>query len=286
VLEIAPTHEPASPTLEAAAELHTAPPEGEAPAPAERALPEIEHAIGTTRQAVLDHFLDSEGDQSMSQIKAALANVLPGTVEAAVRREYEAGRLLRVAPGVYRLAPKPPEPPKAAPPTESPKIREDGRTTEQWFALLEAWDADPSSWNVERNGAPPGTPDHRIPWDIAMRFADRLRKRQERRRERDEADAKLRNQLLAACAGNYSPGPGLNDLAPIRLAMQVVPLDSILSSIRGKTDKKLYPGNEPATSWRSERLLRAIAQDYCRFHRGAVHGAGVVGRRNGAGEAR
>jgi len=76
----------------------------------ERVLPEIEHAIGATRQAILDHFIDSEGDQSMSQIKATLPNVLPATVEACVRREWQQGRLLRISPGVYRLAsPRPPE---------------------------------------------------------------------------------------------------------------------------------------------------------------------------------
>jgi hypothetical protein len=73
---------------------------------AERTLPfEIKHAVGATRQGILDHFLDldAETNQSMAQIKAALPHVLPGTVEAAVRREWECGRLLRVSPGVYRL---------------------------------------------------------------------------------------------------------------------------------------------------------------------------------------
>src|SRR5437899_1861102 len=91
-----------------------------AAAVADRAMPEIEYPVGPVRQAILDHFLDSDSpEQSMAQIKAALANVLPGTVEACVRREWEAGRLLRVSPGVYRLAPAkppgPPEPPEPAP---------------------------------------------------------------------------------------------------------------------------------------------------------------------------
>jgi hypothetical protein len=78
---------------------------------------EIEYPIGATRQSILDHFIDTEGDQSMAQIKAALPNVLPGTVEACVRREWEAGRLLRVSSGVYRLAPpEPPERPSTPPP--------------------------------------------------------------------------------------------------------------------------------------------------------------------------
>jgi len=50
---------------------------GDAPTvPTERVLPEIEYAIGGTRQAILDHFTDIEGDQSMAQIKAALPTVL------------------------------------------------------------------------------------------------------------------------------------------------------------------------------------------------------------------
>jgi hypothetical protein len=48
------------------------------------------------------------------------------------------------------------------------------------------------------------------------------------------------------------------------MAMQLVPLERILSAIRNKTDKKLFPGNEPATSWREERLLREIADSYFR----------------------
>jgi integrase len=60
------------PAPEAASEFEVAPPEADLPASAEapadaRALPEIEHAVGATRQAVLDHFLDTEGDQSMAQ---------------------------------------------------------------------------------------------------------------------------------------------------------------------------------------------------------------------------
>jgi hypothetical protein len=77
----------------------------------------------------------------MAQIKAGLSNVRPGTVEVAVRREWQQGRLLRVAPGVYRLAP--------------PKPPEDGHTEEEWFAALEAWVVDHTSWDTERLGPQP-----------------------------------------------------------------------------------------------------------------------------------
>jgi len=47
--------------------------------------------------------------------------------------------------------------------------------------------------------------------------------------------------------------------------MELVPLDRILMAIRHKTDKKVCPQNEPATSWREPRLLKAVAENYCRF---------------------
>jgi hypothetical protein len=128
------------------------------------ALPEIEHAIGATRQAVLDHFLDTEGDQSMAQIKAALSNVLPGTVEACVHREWQQGRLLRISPGVYRLAPaRPVEPPKPPSPPPPPTPGDEA----MWFEALERWAVD-RSWDTEL-GPPPDQPNN-IPADIKGAF--------------------------------------------------------------------------------------------------------------------
>jgi hypothetical protein len=106
--EPAPLVQPASDDTEApSARVPAAGAPAEMPADAP-ALPEIEHPIGPTRQAVLDHMLDSEGDQSMAQIIAGVGNASRNTVETAVRREYESGRLLRISPGVYRLAPRNP----------------------------------------------------------------------------------------------------------------------------------------------------------------------------------
>ena len=105
-----------------------------------------------------------------------------------------------------------------------------------------------------------------------MRFNDRLRKRQERRREpeaaaarRAAADAELRDKLIAAAGGNVMRGPGIEDLAPIKAAMEFVPLDRILTSIRDGLHRLMCPASEPATSWREPRLLKRIAQDYCQF---------------------
>ncbi len=160
----APSHEPVTPA-------------------AYRAMPEIEYPVGPVRQAVLDHFLDSDSpEQSMAQIKAGLSTVLPGTVEAAVRREWEQGRLLRVAPGTYKLAPaRPVEQSKPAP--QPPPTPTEEST---WLARLDAWATDPSSWDVEAFGPPPDQPNN-IPADIKARFNDRVRKRAERRREAEAA---------------------------------------------------------------------------------------------------
>src|SRR6267143_1506783 len=95
--------EPVSPAPEAAAELDAAPGEVQSPnsaignrgtetpaAPAAgRVLPEIQHPIGTLRQAVLDALLDSEGPRTVSQILAELpAGTSRNTAESAIKRNY------------------------------------------------------------------------------------------------------------------------------------------------------------------------------------------------------
>ncbi len=272
--------EPAPPNLaeisarsapEATAELEAAAPQASeavasADPSAERALPNVEH-LGVLRRAVLDALLDADEPLSVSRI---LAEMPPGTTrgsaESAVRREWEAGRIERVAPGVYGLAPpKPPEPPKPTPqPPPTP--------TEEaiWFEALERWVVDRSSWDVEKFGPPPDAPNNNIQPAVKLRFNDRLRKREERRREAEAAaarqgaaDAELRDRLIAATGGNIVRSSAVDDVAPIKLALQVVPLERILSAIRSKTDRKLYPKNEPAASWGEPRLLKAIAESYC-----------------------
>jgi hypothetical protein len=250
-------------------------------------LPKIEHAIGPLRQAILDHLLDSvdAGPQSVAQILAAMP---PGTTrsnaEAAIHREYKAGRIDRVSSGHYVLAPpKQPEPPDPPPPAAVKMVAMAtgfawpsdpqalaGMTEAQWFEALEKWHADPASW--QPLGPPPDDPANKVPYDIMRRWQDRVRKREERRAEAEAAAARqaaadrdLRDQLLAACHGNFVRGPALDDVAPIRAALETVPLDVVLSAIRSKTDRKIYPHNEPATSWHEPRLLKAIAEQFCRF---------------------
>ncbi len=262
---------PIQPAPEAVAELAGAPPEAEAPgAPVvgERVLPEIEHPIGPLRQAVLDALADADEPLSVARILAELpAGTSRNSAETAIRREHESGRIKRVAPGTYILAkPKPPEPPK--PPSPPAPLSEDEAI---WFDALERWMID-RSWDVEELGLPPDAPNNNIPPDIRVRFNDRLRKRLERRRgaeiaatARAAADRQLRNQLLAATHGNFQRGPGIDDVSPIRLAMELVPLDEILLAIRQQTDRKLFPKNQPATTWRELRLLKAVAERYCLF---------------------
>src|SRR5258708_38374548 len=48
-------------------------------------------------------------------------------------------------------------------------------------------------------------------------------------------------------------------------AMEFVPLDRILTSIRDGLHRLTCPASEPATSLREPRLLKRIAQDYCHF---------------------
>lgn len=272
-----------------AAALDATPPDDSAVSGAgasERVLPAIENAIGPLRQAILDHLLDmvDAGPQSVAQILAALpAGTTRGNAEAAIHREFRAGRIRRVSPGHYVLAPPKPPAPPAPPPAAAvallaaiasfaPPIDLAGMTESEWFAALEAWHADPSTWDVAKLGPPPDQAGHRVPPPILAVFRDRVRAREKRAREaeaaaarRAAADRELRDQLIAACHGNLIRGPALDDVAPIRAALETVPLDVVLAAIRGKTDRKIFPGNQPAVSWREERLLRAIAEKFCRY---------------------
>ena len=215
---------------------------------------------------MIDHLTDSEGPQTVAEIIQG-TGLIRNTAEQAIFRAVQAGQIERTAPGTYKLAaPKPPRPPSPEPPPPSPA----GHTDEEWIARIEAWQVNRASWNIEEDGPPPNDPNHRIPLDVVGRFNDRRARGAKEREKRDAAaakqeaaDAALRDQLIAATGGNYTPGPGIQDISPIKVALELVPLNYILSAIRHKTDRKCYPKNEPATSWREVRLLKAIAEDYC-----------------------
>jgi hypothetical protein len=278
------------PVPEAAAVFDAAPPQAEAPAAPTPPAPEesvassaevepevvesfdprisIPESLGPVRRAVLEGLLDGEGPMSVAQLHALMPVGTPrGTAEAGILREFRSGRIMRTSPGVYKLAPA--RPPEAKPtPPDPPAVRSDGMTDQDWLAALETWSID-RSWDTEL-GPPPDQPNN-IPADIKVRFNDRLRKRAERRREaevtaakRTAADAELRDKLIAATGGNVIRGPAIDDVTPIKLALELVSVDRVLSAVRNKTDKRMFPGNEPATSWREQRLLLEIAENYCR----------------------
>jgi hypothetical protein len=84
-----------------------------APTP-ERVLPQIEHPIGKLRQSVLDALIDADEPLSVARILAKMpAGTSRNSAESAIKREFDAGRIKRVAPGTYVLAkPKPPPKPE------------------------------------------------------------------------------------------------------------------------------------------------------------------------------
>jgi hypothetical protein len=55
------------------------------------------------------------------------------------------------------------------------------------------------------------------------------------------ADRELRDKLLACCNGDFTLGPALDDLSPIKLILEVVPLDHIMFAIRQKVDRPSRP---------------------------------------------
>jgi hypothetical protein len=232
----------------------------------------IPESLGRLRRAILEGLIDADAPMSVSQLHACMPVGTPrGTTEAGILREYRSGRIERVGPGIYRLAPpKPAEPPKPSP--DPPQAHGDGLTEEAVFEALERWATDSASWNVERFGPPPDDENTQISLDVRTRFFDRIRKKEARRREASAADAKrvaadreLRDKLIAATHGGFTAGPALDDVSPIRAAMELVSLERILQAVRHKTDPKCDPKNTPATSWRDPRLLEEIAEQYCQY---------------------
>jgi hypothetical protein len=69
------------------------------------------------------------------------------------------GRIVRTLPGHYVIAP--------SPPPEQPNVRDDGHTEEEWFAALEAYLVDSSTWDTEKLGPPLGRATNRIPQAIS-----------------------------------------------------------------------------------------------------------------------
>jgi len=199
-------------TAAAEAPAESVPPEAAA-APAPEA--ELETEVNkSARERVIDHLTDSEGPQSVEQILAG-TGLNRNACEQAIFRAKKAEQIIWVAPGVYALAP--PKPPPRS-------LR--GHTDDEWIARIKAWQANPASWKIEEDGPPPNNPNHRIPQDVVGQFKDRQKREREKAAKQDAeaaaarqaaADRQLRDQLLAATGGNYTPGPALDDVAPIKM---------------------------------------------------------------------
>ncbi len=226
----------------------------------------IPESLGPVRRAILEGLIDSEGPMSVAELHALMPVGTPrGTTEAAILREYRSGRIIRTSPGHYTLAPaRPVEQAKPAPLPEP--VGSDGHTDEQWLAWLGDWRATGK-------------------WDAPSKHNDRVRKREERRKDaeaatarRAAADAELRTALLTACNGNFSASLQVDDLAPVREVLKVFPLDRVVMVIKQKVDRRCFPGNPPLVSWRD--LLQVFAEEFCRVFAipGLVKEWGAAGR--------
>jgi len=171
---------------------------------------------------VLDHLTDSEGPQTVAEIIQG-TGLSRNTAEQAIHRAAQAGQIERVGVGLYKLAPpKPPPPPRPEPP--APAIG--GRTYEDWMTLMEAWYANPATWDVATLGPAPGQPGCLVPMQASMMFARRL----ERREKQEAEDFKLLDLLLTACHGNYHRTAALADPRPIHVILNSgVPIRSSTS---------------------------------------------------------
>jgi hypothetical protein len=109
-----------------------------------------------------------------------------------------------------------------------------------------------------------------VPPAVISKHSERVRKREERRRDREAAtarqaaaDAELREQqeaedfklldaLLTACNGNYSRTAALADPRPIHVMLNSgVPIEEIISTIKCKVDRRAYPRTRPSVRGRS-----------------------------------
>jgi hypothetical protein len=264
---------PVLPAPDFAAEAEPAPPEA-APetAVAERALPEVDPAAGALRRMIVDHLADcvEAGAQSVSAILSAMPGVSRNTLESAIRRAFTAGEISRTSPGHYTIAPpRPAEPAKpASSPQPEPVRAIDEMSDADWMDALEAWLVDSSTWNVDVLGPPPDSRDSRIPLPVKVKMNDRLRKRDERRRDREAAlarqaaaDDELRAELIAGCFGNFMPGPAIDDLTVVKAMLaDGVPLDHVLIGLKRAVDRRIDPRAAPIASWRDERFLTKVAR--------------------------
>jgi hypothetical protein len=149
----------------------------------------------TVRQRVIDHLVDTveAGPQSVAQILEG-TGLNRSACEQALHRAIASLQILRLATGIYKIAP-----PKPKPPPEPPRVRSDGTTDEQWL-----------SWLFERRetgvwrgpGPPPGDPGRMVPMDITWKFSARVEQREKERQRPHVCHRDLRGRLPATSPAN------------------------------------------------------------------------------------
>jgi hypothetical protein len=78
-------------------------------------------------------------------------------------------------------------------------------------------------------------------------------------------DAELLEQLLLAANHNVVPGEGIEDVGPVKVMLESgITLDDVLYTLKGKVDRRAYPGNTALASWSEQWFVRAVAEEYGR----------------------
>jgi hypothetical protein len=255
--DAAPSTEPtesAQPVDAAAATAEVDPAPASEPVHTSDAEPDTEDTR-TARQKILDHFEDSEGDQTVTQIMVG-TGLNRNLTDSTLSRAVDAGLVERVGQGLYRRAPPRATPVLPAIPEEARRAS-DGRTFGEWLQWLRSWDqGDP--WRGP--GEAPDQDGSLVPLDVLIPW----RAEKNVRVERLAQDIALLEQLLEATGGNIVKSDALADLRPIHVMLaSEIPLDRIISVIKGKHDRRCFPANPPLTSWSD--LFKPVAEDHARF---------------------
>jgi hypothetical protein len=79
------------------------------------------------------------------------------------------------------------------------------------------------------------------------------------------SDAELLKQLMLAANRNVVPGEGIEDVGPVKVMLESgIELDDVLYTLKGKVDRRAYPGNTLLRSWSEHWFVAAVAEAYGR----------------------
>jgi hypothetical protein len=287
--------------ITASAETPPAPPAPESGAPESDGAPRsarelvLDH-LGDTAEA---------DPQSVDAIMAGTGLTSRDAVHQALHRLVEAGDAIRVETGLYRIAPpKPKQPPAAAAPPPLAVAEADvelftalltatsghvvvgqprgtGITDLRMIhsMLLSGADLEADILPTIRGHvgelAQRPLDSWTAPWFV-QGVAESHRRRLEAANPIAPAapakasvppidDAELLEKLLDAGHGNFVAGPGIHDLAPIRVMLaDGIALDDILSTLRDKVSRRILPANSALRAWGEPRFLRHVAVTHLR----------------------